>query len=241
MLSVEDIGTYVVNLKRRPDRRERMTGLLPTEFKAVFTSDWDGPFDGHEIDVVTLQRRGFRLHDWPIESNNPWWSRPLKLGEVGCALSHLACWQHAVSTDRSVFVFLEDDVTLAPSFTDLLLHGLREIAQYRQFQLVYLGRFPLEPDREPVSPGFVVPGYAHCTFGYVLTRQAVTAVLDARLGRAIIPIDEFLPTMYIDHPRPDIRVRFPKRLTALAFEPPIVRQLPKTEAGSDTENSAFVQ
>jgi collagen beta-1,O-galactosyltransferase len=33
---------------------------------------------------------------------------------------------------------------------------------------------------------------------------------------------------------------YPKRLRAYALEPPLVTQLPKDEAGSDTEASAFV-
>ena len=40
-------------------------------------------------------------------------------------------------------------------------------------------------------------------------------------------------------PREDIRALYPKRLRAYAFEPALVSQLPKDQAGSDTEASAF--
>jgi glycosyl transferase, family 25 len=43
----------------------------------------------------------------------------------------------------------------------------------------------------------------------------------------------------MDHPREDVRSMYPKRLRAYAIEPPLVAQLPKDEAGSDTETSAF--
>lgn len=56
-----------------------------------------------------------------------------------------------------------------------------------------------------------------------------------------MPVDEFLPALYHPHPRQDVRRRFPLRLRALAFDPPLVTQRPKTEAGSDTEASAFVE
>lgn len=240
---VTDIRTYVVSLPRRPDRRERMRRMLPTELCATYTSDWQGPFDGHHLDRVTLDDLGYRLHPWQLASENPWWSRPLKLGEIACTLAHRACWQHAADSGREPFVLiLEDDAVVGPDFLGRLLEGLaqlRSTAQVRPFGLLYLGRVPLGSD-QTASPGFVKPGYSHCTFGYLLTRPAVTTLLAARVEHAIVPVDELLPALYIDHPRPDLRTRFPQQLSALAFQPPLVTQLPKDEAGSDTEDSAFV-
>lgn len=74
----------------------------------------------------------------------------------------------------------------------------------------------------------------------MLTQHAARLLLSAGLGDALIPVDEFLPAMYLDHPREDVRARFPARLGALAFDPPIVQQLPKEIAGSDTEDTDFV-
>jgi GR25 family glycosyltransferase involved in LPS biosynthesis len=241
MISTGDVAAYVVNLKRRRDRREWMEGIIPPELPVTFTSDWDESFDGQDLDLARLQAEGRGLFPWRIESDNPWWSRPLKLGEIGCTLAHLACWQHAAAAGEQPFVLvLEDDAALASGFLAALLAGLRRLADHRcTFDLLYLGRYALEPDR-PAVTGFVSPGYSHCTYGYLLTRAALEAVLATRLDQAIIPVDEFLPALYIEHPRADVRARFPRQLTALAFAPPLVRQLPKQQAGSDTEDSAFV-
>lgn len=122
-------------------------------------------------------------------------------------------------------------------FLDHLLTGLRGLSSIG-FDLLYLGRCPLEPD-QPVRPGVVAPGYSHCSFAYLLARRALYVLLGAGLEQALVPIDEFLPALYLDHPRPDLRARFPRRLTALAFDPPLARQRPKTDAGSDTEDSTF--
>jgi len=46
--------TYVVNLKRRADRRARMERVLPATWDVQFTSDWDGPMDGQDIDPDDL-------------------------------------------------------------------------------------------------------------------------------------------------------------------------------------------
>lgn len=239
MTTAADLRTYVVNLRRRADRRERMRRILPGELNATFTCLWEGPVDGRDLRRTDLERVGYRLFDWQIESGNSWWSRPLKLGEVGCTLSHLACWQDAATHAEPYALILEDDAVLEQRFLNDLLHGLDQLSE-RAFDLLYLGRYPLEPDRADLA-GFVAPGYSHCTYGYLLTARGVRLLLGAGLEHAIIPVDEFLPAMYLDHPRADVRARFPPRLTALAFEPPLVRQLPKDLAGSDTEDSAFVE
>ena len=98
----------------------------------------------------------------------------------------------------------------------------------------------MDANRSVVEPGVVRPGYGHCAYGYVLSQPGLRAVLAANLERALVPVDEFLPAMFVPHPRPDVRERFPPVLQALAFDPPVVAQRPKDAAGSDTEDSAFV-
>ncbi|WP_260478953.1 glycosyltransferase family 25 protein [Kibdelosporangium aridum] len=233
----------MINLPRRPDRRTWMSRTLPPDLPVTFTSDWNGPFDGHELTRKQLEAAGYKLFPWQIESDNPWWSRPLKYGEIGCTISHLACWQHAAETgDEKFIIVLEDDAIVGPTFLEDLLVGLRRLVPSNPFDLLYLGRVPLAPQGErPVTPGFVSPDYSYCTFGYLLTRPAVDILLATHLELAIVPIDEFLPSLYIDHPRPDTRSRFPKQIKALACDPPLVHQRPKDEAGSDTEDSDFVE
>ena len=94
-MTAQRLNTYVVNLKRRADRRARMERVLPAGWDVKFTSDWDGPMDGQAIDPDNLP--DFGLYPWEIKSDNPWWNRPLKLGEIGCAISHWMCWQHAAA------------------------------------------------------------------------------------------------------------------------------------------------
>lgn len=217
-----------------------MEAILPPDLPVMFTSDWAMSFDGHELDPERLLRQGFRPFPWRIQSDNPWWSRPLKRGEVGCALAHLACWRHAATcTDASLILVLEDDAVLEVDFLERLLGGVRRLRHHRApFHLLYLGRHPIGLDT-PSLDGFVSPGYSHCTFGYLLTRHGLEIILATGLDQSIVPVDEFLPALYVDHPRADVRARYPRRLTALAFSRPFVRQLPKHEAGSDTEDSEF--
>jgi len=173
-----------------------------------------------------------------LTRTTPWWSRPLKWSEVGCTIAHLSCWRQAATRPEKCCLILEDDAVFEPNLVKQLLGGLNQLeAAASGFDLVYLGRVPLEPD-EPLMSGIVRPGYSHCTYGYLLTRGGVRLVLEAGLEQALVPVDELLPAMYIAHPREDVRVIFPRRLRILAFEPRLVAQLTKSQAGSDTEGSA---
>jgi glycosyl transferase, family 25 len=231
--------TFVINLARRPDRRARMQVVLPAVLEPQFTTSWPGPVDGATLTPKRLD--GLRLFPgWMIPSDNMWWSRPLKKGEVACAISHWLCWQRARDQDAAAALFLEDDTVFADDFEHRLEVALQRLDRLApSWGLCYLGRVPLEPDL-PFAPGMVRPGYSHCTFAYLLSRTGLEAVLAAGYDQALIPVDEFLPALYVDHPRADVRARFPRRLSAYAMTPPAVRQLPKTQAGSDTEDSDFI-
>ena len=236
-----EIATYVINLPRRTDRRAWMEARLPADLHATYTSDLDITIDGRRLTPTGLRVAGATLFDWCIDSDNPWWNRPLKYGEIGCTLAHLASWAHAEENTVARYILvLEDDADPASGFVADLVAGLDRLYwQGEPFDLLYLGRFPLEPD-EPAIPGFVRPGYSHCSFAYLITRFALRTLLSAGLADAVIPIDEFLPAMFLPHPRGDVQARFPPRLAALAFELPLVAQRPKVEAGSDTEDSDYV-
>jgi len=234
--------TYVINLKRRSDRRERMQAILPKGLQVEFTTDGGCSLDSKEITSETLRMNGFALFPWQIESDNKWWNRPLKKGEVGCSISHWLCWCQAVKTSDNIFMILEEDVYFIEDFMGHLDSGLERLNLYDpKWDIIYLGRVPLDQD-EPVIDivGIVRPGYSHCTYAYLLTHSGVNKLLNARFEKELIPVDEFLPAMYIDHPREDVKQRYPKRLSAYAFEPPIAFQLPKAVAGSDTEESDFI-
>ncbi|WP_067510749.1 glycosyltransferase family 25 protein [Nocardia puris] len=243
MTNLDDIATYVVNLPRRKDRRAWISARLPSAMTVTYTSDLDVVIDGRQLATSDLQALGIKLFDWQIDSDNPWWNRPLKYGEIGCTLAHLACWNHAEKHSAAPYtLILEDDATLPPEFAPRLLQTLNLIDEVDiAFDMLYLGRDLLRPETPTPVPGIVHPGYSHCSYAYLLTRSGLRTALSTELTEAIVPVDEFLPALYTPHPRPDVRARFAPRLTALAFDPPLVTQRPKDDAGSDTENSDFIR
>jgi glycosyl transferase family 25 len=214
-----------------------MEQLLPAHLNVTFTSDWHGPLDGLYIQPESL--KGFGLFPWEIQSSNKWWSRPLKKGEIGCAISHWRCWKDAADYHEEVLI-LEDDVDLADNFLQELssVTNLIEV-NFPDWDLLYLGRLRLMRDFAAGS-GFVRPGYSHLTIGYMLSASGIDKILSVGFENALIPADEFLAALSIPHPRPDVARLYPPILNAFAVERDIVFQLPKEQAGSDTEHSDFI-
>ena len=116
---------FVVNLERRPDRRQRMEQILPASWAAEYTTHWAGPLDGRTIDLADLDP--FSLAPWQIESDNTWWNRPLKRGEIGCAVSHWMCWNRAHETGADTTLILEDDVCLVDDIERRLPEAMRSL------------------------------------------------------------------------------------------------------------------
>ena len=210
---------FVLNLKRRKDRRAHVEAQLPPYFQPSFTSDWDGPTDGQYLTDEVLQEQGFSLFPWELQSDNRWWNRPMSKGEIGCSIGHWLCWQRAASFHDPHYVFLEDDVRLGPTFSDELPGVVARLSALDDaWDLLYLGRCPQEADEGRLGE-FIRPGFSYGTHAYMLSHAGVEKLLATGFPRDLIPADEILPAMYIDHPRPDVRSRYPKRLRAYAVDP----------------------
>jgi hypothetical protein len=218
-----------------------MSGLLPSELPVTFTSDWGDTFDCRELGPEAISKAGYHLFHWQIPVRNAWYNRSFRLGEVGCTMNHINCWRRADATTEQFIMILEDDVVLADRFLETLLQQLNRLVDRGiDFGLLYLGREYLarpwlKLDR-PLWPGLVYAGFSGSSMAYVLTRSGLRTILNARLDQDLIVIDEFLATLYCDHPRPDVQARFPRCLTALALDPPVVGSQPYSKENPDSDN-----
>ncbi len=114
------------------------------------------------------------------------------------------------------------------------------------WDLIYLGRKYMTgtPDPEPAFDGaqyiHTVP-YSHWTLGYALTPAGAKKLLRPEFLDNLVPVDEYIPIMYDQHPNDDWKARFPGRnLKAYCVEPVVVE--PSYYPGdehyvSDTEES----
>lgn len=82
-------AVYVINLRRRPERRRRMQATLALlNIKATF---WDAT-DGKVLSEEYLERHRISSLEGYLD---PYHQRPMTFGEIGCFLSHYRIWEEA--------------------------------------------------------------------------------------------------------------------------------------------------
>lgn len=231
---------FVISLARRPDRRERMRSSL-----------WEMEISGRVVDAVdgrTLNSSVMRSLgvDLLPGYRDPYSGRTLTKGEVGCFLSHHSVWEEVVARGLAQVMVFEDDVRFQSNFKGRLERLMEEVeAQKLPWDLIYLGRKQVNPEKEvavPGLPGLVVAGYSYWTLAYVLSLAGARKLLASRPLHRMLPVDEFLPIMFDQHPNEQYKAHFwPRDLRAFSARPLLAE--PTHFAGdaewlSDTETSS---
>ena len=168
---------------------------------------------------------------WELkDSDNGWWNRDIKPGEIGCALSHLSIWKHASHQQYETILILEEDFK---SIKPLSLEILNEVNQL-DWHLCYVGRNQVRPDKEEASANVSVPDYTYCTHAYLMSKAGIKNLLDHEFENKLMPVDEFLSATFCEHPRDDINFIW-KDLKAFALKEDYIGQSGESEVSS-TEN-----
>ncbi|XP_067460737.1 procollagen galactosyltransferase 2-like [Thunnus thynnus] len=233
---------FLINLKRRADRRERMLSSLAIIGINVTLTE---AVDGKALNSSQLQAMGI---DMLPGYKDPYSDRVLTRGEIGCFLSHYNIWKQAVQQELQQVLVLEDDVRFEPRFCSRLVAIMENVQRVGlDWDLIYVGRKRLqvkEPEHwvKGVSD-LVHPGYSYWTLGYVLSLQGAKKLLHAKPLNKMLPVDEFLPIMFDKHPKDDYMQYFEQRnLRAFSVEPLLLFPTHYTgEPGyfSDTETSTI--
>ncbi|BDD04584.1 glycosyltransferase family 25 protein [Aureibacter tunicatorum] len=180
---------------------------------------WDA-VDGNKISDDDLDLLGVKVYDkWKItESQSKWYNREITAGELGCSLSHWMVWEDAFNKKYSKVLILEEDFIPVIDADFSLLNKCDF-----EWDLMYLGRTPKEKDKE-LSNFWVKPGFSYCTHAYILNNTGIEKLLKTRFCEKLIPVDEFLPALYSNHPRNDIRDLFKEEINAIATYKNLVNQ-----------------
>ena len=109
----------------------------------------------------------------------------------------------------------------------------------RQWDLLYLGRSYNRPDI-PVGSGFVRPQFSYGAFAYCLSSAGICKLLAYDFRSMLMPVDEFLPASFVEHPRKDVARAIIPSLRAYALEAELVGVQQKSGYRSETEASSFV-
>ncbi|KAG7277401.1 LOW QUALITY PROTEIN: hypothetical protein CRUP_033356 [Coryphaenoides rupestris] len=178
-------AVFLINLRRRSDRRERMLSTLHVLGVDVTVTE---AVDGKALNSSQIQAMGI---DMLPGYKDPYSDRVLTRGEIGCFLSHYNIWKQVATQELQEVLVLEDDVRFEHRFCSS-----------------YVGRKRLQVKEPEVwvtgVSGLVHPDYSYWTLGYALSLQGARKLLGSRpLGR-MLPIDEFLPIMFNKHPK-DLR------------------------------------
>ena len=207
----------VVNLLRRPERRERMKAalaLLNLEYEMLEA------VDGRQLNDSYLAELGVKmLPGW----RDPWGSRPITNGEIGCFLSHYFIWERVLQENLSSVIVLEDDIRFLPQFRKRFYAVAGEVRQLAaDWDLVYLGRKRLVRG-EPLLKGarwVVRPAYTYWTVGYMISSRGAGKLIAQDPLKRMMAVDEYLPVMFDKHPRRDWSENFsPRDLKTFSAEP----------------------
>jgi len=233
---------YVINLVRRPDRRERLQATFDILNMSVrFFDAIDGKYT---VDQAYLERLNVRLLP---NYEDPYNLRPMNYGELGCFFSHYFIWQDIIQNKYSNGVLiLEDDVRFDAYFQ----YKLEKILTNRSldWDIIYLGRKIMRADEEnyekTIETFLIEPSYSHWTVGYALSLRGAQMLVNENPIQKILPVDEYLPIMYDHHPNESWKSHFNNRkLKAYAFYPSILtptHYFGEPNYISDTENTTIL-
>jgi len=233
---------YLINLKRRSDRFERMMynleqlGIHVKVVEAV---------DGRQLDDNYIESHGIKMMP---DFSEPYHNRPLTYGEIGCFMSHFNIWQDMIENNYEKVLIFEDDIRFRSYFLDKLQYLMDELETTApDWDLVFLGRKILQNADEPWVEGseqLVYVDYSYWTLSYILTQAGAAKLLEEKPLGKMVPVDEYLPIMYDRHPNQTWKSHYNNRnLNALSVEPLLVHPTHYTgEKGyiSDTEGTKTV-
>ncbi|NXY07717.1 GT252 galactosyltransferase, partial [Pteruthius melanotis] len=242
LMSFSSIQIFMINLKRRKDRRDRMLRTLYEQEIAVKVVE---AVDGKALN--TSQLKALSIEMLP-GYRDPYSSRPLTRGEIGCFLSHYYIWKEVVSRGLEKTLVIEDDVRFEHQFKRKLVKLMADIEQAQlDWELIYIGRKRMqvqEPERAvPNVRNLVEADYSYWTLGYAISFHGAQKLIGAEPFSKMLPVDEFLPIMYNKHPVTKYMEYYESRdLKAFSAEPLLVYPTHYTgQPGylSDTETSTI--
>ncbi|XP_020812456.1 glycosyltransferase 25 family member [Drosophila serrata] len=229
---------FMINLKRRPERREKMERLFE---ELGIEAEYFEAVDGKELTEDRLQEMGVGFLPG---YEDPYHHRAMTMGEIGCFLSHYSIWVTMVRKGLKEVLILEDDIRFEPYFRHNAIRVVNQARSVGEYDLIYFGRKRLKEESEPWvsdADSLVHAGYSYWTLGYVLSLEGALKLLAAKPLEKLIPVDEFLPLMFNRHPNETWNEAFPKRnLAALSAAPLLLYPIHYTgDSGyiSDTEDS----
>ncbi|XP_077694395.1 procollagen galactosyltransferase 1 isoform X3 [Eretmochelys imbricata] len=114
---------FMINLKRRADRRERM---LRTLYEQQIDCKIIEAVDGKAMNSSEVEAMGIQMLPG---YKDPYHGRPLTKGELGCFLSHYKIWKEIVERGLEKSVVFEDDLRFEIFFKRRLMNLMYDLEE----------------------------------------------------------------------------------------------------------------
>ena len=184
------IDTYIVNLKKHLDRKHHLEkNIETTNVTNYLNIKFIDGVDGNNISAETTLFKICPVWFDPILKTS------IRLGEIGCALSHYKCWLEFYNSGKDHAIFLEDDIYF---INDKFKENVDIFLKYPQdADIVYIKRNSLNKSNETnYNDNFINIKTSYWTCGYLLTRKGVEKIMKTTYLDNLITVDEFLPILY---------------------------------------------
>ncbi len=126
--NLNNIPTFVINLKDRPDRKIRAIEELN---KHGINGTFIEGINGLDLSIPNINLNEIYTIDHSF--------RPLRRGEIGCYLSHIACWSLILESGKPYGMILEDDVVFVDNFRNIFNDTFEHIKD-SEWDLIMIGR-----------------------------------------------------------------------------------------------------
>ena len=157
----------VVNLERRPDRKEQTIAKFKEQ----------GIVDYKFIEAVDGQKLDVGVDIIELFKGNDYGSRK---GFIGCALSHYNLWKQLLQSSDEYYYIMEDDVSIEPDYYEKI-----KSIDYLKYDILFLGYSMFSSVREKMervnefSIGRLsMSQYVGGTFAYSINRTGAKKMID---------------------------------------------------------------
>jgi GR25 family glycosyltransferase involved in LPS biosynthesis len=157
----------VVNLERRPDRKEQTVAKFKEQNIAEYK--FIEAVDGQNLDVGADIIELFKGNDFGSRK-----------GFIGCALSHYNLWKKLLESPDEYYFIMEDDVQMGPDFSEKL-----KSIYYSNYDILFFGYSMFSSVREKIGvDGEFTVGrlsmnqYVGGTFAYSINRTGAKKMID---------------------------------------------------------------
>ncbi len=123
--------SYVINLKRRPDRLKKFVDTNEHAIKALLPEIYYGT-DGKLLEPENKILKLFETGDFNYRK-----------GIMGCALSHINIWMDVITNKLStdIAIVFEDDAIIDPNINVNLPRIIKLLPRLEEWDILYLGNF----------------------------------------------------------------------------------------------------